>query len=72
MRKKPASAFGYGNFEMMGKNAVKETNVKSTYASELVGKPVTLQVEFMGKDAYKQTIVFGNGAKSVEYYERLR
>lgn len=70
--KKPISAFGYGTFEMMGKNAVKETNAKSTFASELVGKPVTLQLEFTGKDSYKQTIVYSNGGQSVEYYERLK
>jgi hypothetical protein len=69
---KPASAFGYGTFEMLGNSRVKESNTNSTYAYDLVGKPVTLQLEFTGKNAYKQTLVYSSGATGVEYYERLK
>jgi hypothetical protein len=57
---------------MTGNRQVKETSTNSTYAYDLVGKPVTLLLEFTGKDAYKQTQVYSNGATSAEYYERLK
>ncbi len=69
---KPQSAFGYGTFEMNGDNQATERNVQSTYASTLVGQPVTLQLEFMGKDAYRQTLAMANGDKMVETYQRLK
>jgi hypothetical protein len=69
---KPASAFGYGTFEMNGQNEVTETNTHSTYASQLVGKPVTLKIDLTGKDAYKQTMLLPDGSKQVEFYERLK
>lgn len=68
---KPASAFGYGNFVMKGPKKAVEINTNSTYASQLAGKPVTLQVEFISKNAYKQTITAADGA-TVEFYERLK
>lgn len=68
---KNQSSFGYGTFEMDGNNASKETNINSTYSSMLVGKPVSLELEFLGKDSYKQTIVSSTGGKSIEIYKRL-
>jgi hypothetical protein len=69
---KLVSAFGYGSFEMKGARAAIETNTHSTYMSQLFGKPVTIQLEFTGKDSYQQTIVSPDGGKTVEYYERLK
>jgi hypothetical protein len=69
---KPRSAFGYGTFVMKGNNQLVETNTNSTYKTDLVQKPVTLQIELMGKDAFKQTIVWPNGDKSIESYERMK
>ncbi|HUQ97425.1 MAG TPA: hypothetical protein VM010_07160 [Chitinophagaceae bacterium] len=68
---KPASYFGYGTFEMDGRNTAKERTTNSTFRTTLIGKPVRVQLEFMGKDGYRQTIVWPNG-KSVETYERLK
>lgn len=69
---KPMSRFGYGTFKMVGPNKVEETNTNSTFFNTLVGKPVLLQVAFTGKDNYSQTIVYPNGDRSVEVYERLK
>ncbi|HVE61548.1 MAG TPA: hypothetical protein VNA26_07000 [Chitinophagaceae bacterium] len=69
--KKPVSVFGYGSFTMEGKNKSKEINSNSSYVTSLVGKPIMLELEFMGKDAYKQTIVTPDG-KQVEFYHRLK
>jgi hypothetical protein len=70
--KKPVSYFGYGTFEMNGNDQATETNNNSSYVKALVGRPVTLQLKFMGKDTYQQTIITPNGDQSVEVYERLK
>lgn len=69
---KPISAFGYGAFEMDGNNKAIETNSNSTYKTDLIDRPVTLQLKFTGKDAYRQTIVADNGEQMIEEYERLK
>ncbi|ANE52664.1 hypothetical protein [Flavisolibacter tropicus] len=66
------SNYGYGTFEMMGANRAKEVNMSSTFRTALVNVPVTLELEFMGKDRFKQTIVFPSGSKGTETYERLK
>jgi hypothetical protein len=68
---KPRSAFGYGTFEMKGNNQLVELNTNSTYRTDLVQKPATLQINLMGKDGFKQTITWQNGDKLIEHYERL-
>jgi hypothetical protein len=65
------SAYGYGTFKMQGNNKSQETNINSTFYSQLVGKPVDIDIEMMGADKYKQTITQPAG-KSVEIYERLK
>jgi hypothetical protein len=69
---KPVSFFGYGTFEMTSPGQVRELTSQSSFRSQLVGKPVTLQVAFKGKDAYEQTIVWPDGVRIVESYERLQ
>jgi hypothetical protein len=66
------SAYGYGTYKMLDSNRSEETNVNSTFYSQLVGKPVAIQLEFTGPDTYKQTILGPQGEKSVEIYERLK
>ncbi len=67
----PVSFFGYGTFEMKGNNQATEVNTNSSYATALVGIPVKLDLKFEGKDLYQQTIVYPDGSKAIEYYERL-
>ena len=69
---KSVSFYGYGTFDMKGGNTCTEVNSSSSFKTALVGKPVTLKVEFTGKDAYQQTIVFPNGSRIVEAYERMK
>ncbi len=74
--KDPASdnfvtAYGYGTFKMKGNDRCIETNTNSTYR-DLVGRPVDIDIEILGPDAYKQTIAVGDGVRSVEVYERLK
>ena len=68
---KPLSYFGYGTFNMKG-NVVTEQSIQSSFASSLVGQPVTLQVQLTGKDAYTQTILWPNGDRTVEVYQRMK
>ncbi len=72
LSKKYPSAFGYGTFEMNGNNKATEVNLNSTYAVSLISKPYEIEVEFPGKDSYKQTHLNPDGAKSIEIYERLK
>jgi hypothetical protein len=69
---KPVSFFGYGTFERKGNNQIIEVNTNSSYASLLVGRPVTIDIKFIGKDQYQQTFVWEDGSKNIEYYERLK
>jgi len=65
------SEYGYGTFDMQGNDKAVEVNKNSTIKSNLIGRPITLQLAFMGKDAYRQTIVFEDGSKMIEEYQRL-
>ena len=69
---KPVSYYGYGSFDMDGTKKLTEINTSSTYRSMLMGVPVSAQLEFPAKDMYRQTIVFDNGAKTIEDYRRLK
>jgi hypothetical protein len=69
---KSTSVFGYGRFEMDGDNRIKETIQNSTFVSSLIGKTYEVDLQFEGKDKYRQTITFANGEKSTEVYERLK
>jgi hypothetical protein len=66
------STYGYGTFKMKNDSTTEETNINSTYQSTLVGIPVTIKIQFAGKDDYKQTIESSDGNKSVEVYQRLK
>jgi hypothetical protein len=66
------SLYGYGTFKMLDPKKSQETNINSTFSSLLVGKPVDIELEFMGQDKYKQTIKGARGDKSIEIYERLK
>jgi hypothetical protein len=69
---KPVSFFGYGTFKMDGKNKSTEVNQNSTFKSMLVGQPISVDIEMMGPDAYKQKITFPGGNVGEETYERLK
>lgn len=64
------SKFGYGQFEMNGTSGYKELNINSTYSS-LVNTPVNIELKFLSKDVYQQTIRTENNGKQVEVYKRL-
>ena len=66
------SAYGYGTYKMLNDTTSQETNINSTFYTQLVGKPVDIAIRFDGNDKYKQTISGPNGEKSVELYERLK
>ena len=65
------AVFGYGPFEMINNNKIKETVQNSTFVTGLMGKTYEVDIEFMAPDSYKQTITFANGDKSIEYYTKL-
>jgi hypothetical protein len=69
--RQPVSTFGYGTFEMSGGNKARERTTNSTFRTALIGKPLTVQLKLMGKDAYQQTIDWPDG-KSTEVYQRLQ
>lgn len=66
------SAYGYGTYKMLNDSTSQETNINSTFYSQLVGKPVEIQLEFIGDNMYKQTISSGAEGRSVEVYEKLK
>lgn len=66
------SAYGYGTYKMLNDKKSQETNINSTFYSQLVGKPVDIDLEFTSTDRYKQTIHGPQGEKSVEIYDRLK
>ncbi|MEO6733037.1 MAG: hypothetical protein ABIN01_17565 [Ferruginibacter sp.] len=68
---KNKGVFGYGNFKMNG-NKLTETNTNSSYVSQLINKPVDLDIKFVSKDEYIQTIIWPNNQKAVEFYSRMK
>jgi hypothetical protein len=68
---KDHTGIGFGTFEMIGDNKIKETDLNSTY-SIIAGQSFDIDLEMTGTDNYKQTINNADGSKSVEYYERLK
>lgn len=69
---KSVSFYGFGSFNMKGKDAIVEKNVSSTFATELVNREVTVQVSFPSADTYEQVITWPNGSKLKEVYTRLK
>ena len=69
--KKILTFLGFGKFTMDGNNTSREINSYSTYPS-LIDTTMTIGLEFIGKDSYKQTIVNPDSSRSVEIYNRLR
>lgn len=66
------SVFGYGPFEMIGGNKLKETVANTTFVSGLLGKTYEVDLDFPTPDTYRQTITFANGDRSIEVYQRLK
>jgi hypothetical protein len=65
------TGIGFGTFEMIGDNKMKETDLNSTF-SIIAGQSFDIDIEMTGADTYKQTITQTDGSKSVEYYTRLK
>lgn len=65
------TGIGFGTFEMIGDNKVKETDLNSTF-SIIAGQTFNIDIEMAGTDKYKQTINNADGSRSVEHYERLK
>jgi hypothetical protein len=68
---KNRTGIGFGTFEMIDSNRMKETDLNSTY-SIIAGQSFNVDIEMMGANNYKQTITNADGSKGVEYYERLK
>ena len=68
---KTHTGIGYGKFTMTGNNKIKESMMVSTYA-EVRGHDFDIDIELMGKDGFKQTMVDPDGSIAVEIYERLK
>ena len=68
---KTHTGIGFGTFEMVGDNKVKETDLNSTYQI-IAGQSFDVDIELSGTDHYKQIITNADGSKSVEFYERLK
>lgn len=64
------TGIGFGKFEMNGTKA-KESLTSSTY-SVVRGQSFDLEIELKGTDEFTQTIVFKDGSKEVETYQRLK
>ena len=69
--KRNHTGIGFGKFEMPSDNKVKESMMESTFAG-VRGHDFNIEIEWQGKDAFKQTIVNTDGSKSIESYERLK
>ena len=65
------TGIGFGTFEMIGDNKMKETDLNSTY-SIIAGQSFDIDIQMNGTDNYTQTITNADGSKSVEQYERLK
>lgn len=64
--------YGFGTFEMLGPNKAAEINLSSTYAADLVGKRVVMELVFLANDTFEQSISYPDGSKLIEVYKRLQ
>jgi len=69
---KKTSVFGYGPFQTINPDRIRETVANSTFVSGVVGRKYDVDIKFNGNDSYQQTLTFANGDKSTEVYERLK
>ena len=69
---KKTSVFGYGPFQTINPDRIRETVANSTFVSGVVGRKYDVDLKFNGNDSYQQTLTFANGDKSTEVYERLK
>ncbi|MEP7374011.1 MAG: hypothetical protein ABI675_11515 [Chitinophagaceae bacterium] len=69
--KKTHTGIGFGKFEMVGPNKVKESMIASTY-SEVRGHDFDINIEMNGTDGFTQTTDYGSAGKGVEVYQRLK
>lgn len=68
--KKTISGIGYGSFIVNSPNEITETAINASYPSN-INTPIRLKLSFNNKDHYQQTIVWPDGSKMIEEYERL-
>jgi hypothetical protein len=68
---KTHTGIGFGKFTMAGNNKVKESMMVSTFA-QVRGHDFDIDIELMGKDGFKQTMVETDGTIAVEVFERLK
>ncbi len=69
---KRTSVFGYGPFETINADRIRESVANSTFVAGVVGKKYDVDIKFNGNDSYQQTLTFANGDKSTEVYQRLK
>ena len=69
---KRTSVFGYGPFQTINPDRIRETVANSTFVSGVVGRKYDVDIKFNGNDTYQQTLTFANGDRSTEVYERLK
>jgi hypothetical protein len=68
---KEVANIGYGSYTVNSPNEITETPINSSYR-DIINSPVKLNLSFNGKDHYQQTIVWKDGSKMTEEYERLK
>lgn len=68
---KTISGIGYGSFKVNSPTEITETAINSSYPSNM-NTPIKLDLSFTGKDHYQQTIVWPDGSKMIEEYDRLK
>lgn len=64
------TGLGFGTFTLNG-TKMKESMKASTY-HDVRGKDFEIEIEMMGTDGFKQTMVNADGSKNIEIYERLK
>ena len=68
---KTTSGIGYGSFKVNSPTEITETALNSSYPANM-NTPIKLDLNFTGKDHYQQTIVWPDGSKMIEEYDRLK
>jgi hypothetical protein len=64
------TGLGFGTFTLNG-TKMKESMQASTY-HDVRGKDFDIEIEMMGTDGFKQTMVNADGSRNIEIYERLK
>ncbi|MEO6133825.1 MAG: hypothetical protein ABIP35_01655 [Ginsengibacter sp.] len=65
------TGIGFGTFKTISDTKIQETDLNSTY-SVIAGQTFDIDIKMDGNDKFMQVIIYADGSRGVEFYERIK